>query len=164
MKTFLGLVLMLFLATFPCVSSAKSVRETTYRYDQIWSTVVRFLRVDSGFSVMEQDKGTGYVLFEYVDAGRSLNGSMELIPQVRNGAEAVVMGIRIQGMPTYVENVLMDKLVRKLRDEYGEPPVGKRVQDAPSQINTEEKAAQSISEEDSDEENAKDTIENDEHE
>jgi hypothetical protein len=113
---------------FSVLCAARTVRETNYRYDQIWSTAVRFLRVDSGFAIIEQDKGTGYVLFEYRDSGRALNGSMELIPQERDGFELITMGIRIQNMPSYVENILMDKLVRKLKDEYGEPPAARRIE------------------------------------
>ena len=122
MKKTYTILSVLFISTLSIAASARTVRETTYRYDQIWSTTVRFLRVDSGFAVIEQDKGTGYVMFEYLDGGRSLHGAVELIPLEKNGAESVQLGLRIQDMPTYVENVLMDKLVRKLRDEYGEPP------------------------------------------
>ena len=115
------------------VCGARTTRETTYSYERIWSTAVRFLRVDNGYKVTEMDKETGYVLFEYPEAGRVLNGSMELIPLEQDGAEIVTLGLRIQDMPTYVENVLMDKLVRKLRDEYGTaPPRRRKVTTGPS--------------------------------
>jgi hypothetical protein len=117
-----GLVIgALLLASIVC--EARTTRQTTYRYQQLWSSAVRFLRVDNGFAIKEQDKETGYLLFEYPDAGRSLVGSMELIPTVTNNKKYINVNIRIQDMPTYVEVVLADKLVRKLRAEYGDPPM-----------------------------------------
>ena len=101
---------------------ARTTREITYRYQQIWNTAVRFLRVDNGFEIKEQDKETGYLLFAYPDAGRSLTGSVEIIPRVRGNEQYIDVALRIQDMPSYVEVVLIDKLVRKLRNEYGEPP------------------------------------------
>ena len=108
------------------VCGARTTRETTYSYERIWSAAVRFLRVDNGYKIIEMDKETGYVMFEYPDGGRILNGSVELVNQDRSGTEVIQLGLRIQDMPTYVETVLMDKLVRKLRDEYGEAPVPRR--------------------------------------
>lgn len=110
--------------------AARTTRETTYRYQQIWSSAVRFLRVDNGFEIKEQDKETGYVLFAYPNAGRSLTGSVELIPMVRRGSKYISVALRIQDMPSYVEVVLIDKLVRKLRNEYGEPPLAEKVKPA----------------------------------
>ncbi len=103
-------------------AQARITRETTYRYDQIWSTAVRFLRVDKGYKVVEQDKTTGYMLFEYQYSGRTLMASMELFETVKSGLQYVTMGVRIQDMPRYVETVVLDGLERKLRDEYGRPP------------------------------------------
>lgn len=113
----LGLVLM-----FSFSLEAKTKRETTYRYNQIWRTAIRFLRVDNGFSVVEKDPKAGYVLFDYREAGRTYRASLELVPTVRGGKKYVTTGLRIEAMPTYVEVVLVDKLMRKLRSEYGEPP------------------------------------------
>ncbi len=124
----------------------KTARDSAYRYDQIWSTSVRFLRVDSGFQIIEQDKGTGYVMFEYQDAGRVLTGSLELIPKERGGSEFVTVSLHIQDMPSYVEVMLIDKLVRKLRNEYGEPRVLKTAFEAEAQIKKTTKAAETDNE------------------
>lgn len=143
--------------SFSLPSRANTSRETTYRYNQLWSAAVRFLRVDNGFSVTEQDKETGYILFEYKEAGRTCIGAMELFPKEQNGTEIIALKLSIQDMPTYVETVLMDKLVRKLRDEYGVPP-------APRRIRNEQKKNDSKSktdEEDASRENTDDKIDND---
>lgn len=113
----MGLVLL-----FAFSSEAKTTRETTYRYNQLWRTAIRFLRVDNGFSVVEKDPKAGYVLFDYRESGRTYRASLELVPTVRAGKKYVTTGLRIEDMPSYVEVVLVDKLMRKLRSEYGEPP------------------------------------------
>ena len=115
------------------ICNGHTVRESTYPYERIWSTAVRFLRVDSGYTLVEQDKETGYVLFEYQDAGRTLNGALEIYPVTKNGITTVSVGLRIQQMPSYVESLLMDKLVRKLRDEYGTPSRARRTAPQPQQ-------------------------------
>jgi len=114
-------VAMLFL--IPCIGSAKSSREMRYRYDQIWNTAVRFLRVDNGYPITEKDVKSGYLIFKYTDAAATQIGSMELVETVRDTRRAVTVGLRIQNMPSYIEIMLLDKLERKLRDEYGEPPL-----------------------------------------
>ncbi len=112
------------------VSSAKKVEDLTYRYDQIWSSSVRFVRVDRGFSIVEKDKASGYLLFEYKDAGRNLFGSLEFVPVVVQGKKLVKVSLRIQGMPTYVEKVMLDGLLKKLKQEFGGPPPAQRVVEA----------------------------------
>ena len=110
-------------------AEARTTRETTYRYGQLWNTAIRFLRVDNGFKIEEHDKETGYVLFKYTHAGQAMSAAMEIVPTERNGKSYITMGLRIQDMPSYVEIMLLDKLVRKLRNEYGEPPLPKVVEE-----------------------------------
>jgi hypothetical protein len=124
------------------VCDARTVRETTYRYQQIWSTAVRFLRVDNGFEIQEQDKETGYVLFSYPDVGRSLMGSVELVSMIRSNKKYITVALRIQDMPSYVEIMLIDKLVRKLKDEYGEPPAPQVVQKKSEKAPADEKPSE----------------------
>jgi hypothetical protein len=142
MKRIVCVASALWILSFASTGEARTVREAAYRYDQIWSAAVRFLRVDSGFLVLEQDKETGYVLFEYKDATRTVNGSFELVPGERDGATFVTVGMRIQNMPSYVEVMLVDKFMRKLRDELGEPPPQRRVEAAPKKEKNRDEAEQ----------------------
>ncbi len=121
-----------FIFLLPYGAEARSSRQLTYRYNQIWNTTVRFLRIDKHFPIIEQDKKSGYVLFEYRDASTPCPGSLELIPIVKNGKMYIRADLRIQSQPTYVEVVLIKKLLRKLKDEYGEPPLAKVVKSAKS--------------------------------
>ncbi len=108
--------------SFSLVVQARSHRELTYHYSKIWSTMVRFLRVDNRFTISEKDKKAGYVLFEYRESGPALPASVELISTVRDGKRYIRASLRISSMPSYVEVVLLDKFLRKLRRDYGDPP------------------------------------------
>lgn len=119
MRIHVFLILML----IPVFTAARSTRETSYRYDQIWNTAVRFIRVDSGFKITEKDKDSGYLMFDYTDGNTTQIGALELVETQRYQRAKVSIGLRIQNMPSYVEILLLDKLERKLRDEYGDPPI-----------------------------------------
>jgi len=101
---------------------AASEREITYRYQQVWSTLIRFLRVDQSCPISEKDKKSGYILFKYNTHGRALSASVEVIPIQKNHKHYLRLSLRIAEMPTYVESMLVDKLLRKLKTEYGPPP------------------------------------------
>lgn len=107
-------------AAAPC--RASSEREVTYRYQQVWSSLIRFLRVDQNFPISEKDKKSGYILFNYKTRGRNLSGSVELIPIQKDQRHYLRLSLRIAEMPTYVESMLVEKLLKKLKSEYGPPP------------------------------------------
>ena len=114
---------------------AKTDRDLTYRSSLIWRSAVRFLRVDQNFKVLEKDKEAGYLLFEYTDAGKTYSASMEMVPMVKNKKRYVRASIRIDAMPSYVETVLIDRFLRKLKEEYGvQPPARMVVEATPESI------------------------------
>jgi hypothetical protein len=106
----------------PAVSAARTDRELTYRENEIWHSAIRFLRVDSGFKILEKDKDAGYVLFEYKDGAAKCTASFEMVRAARGNKSFVRARIQIENQPRYVESVLIDRFIRKLKDEYGEPP------------------------------------------
>jgi hypothetical protein len=127
-------VIVALIGTAVCgIAEARSERRLTYRASQVWSSAVRFLRVDLGYKIVEKDKETGYLLFEYRDSGRAHQAALELIPAVHEGYRIVRARVRIEGMPSYVEAVLLDKFLRKLKAEYGEPPPAEKIVDKAKQ-------------------------------
>jgi hypothetical protein len=63
------------------------------------------------------------LLFDYKSpesGNKAVPGSMEFIRSKDSGAVRVV--VQIPQMPGYHEQVLVDQLARKLRNEYGDPP------------------------------------------
>jgi hypothetical protein len=105
-------------------STVHARREATfnYPYSRVWTTAIRLLRVDFESQITEKDKDDGYFLFEFPDRGKSYAGSVELIATHKDDVESVRVVLTIQALPTYVESMLMDKLARKLVQEFGAPP------------------------------------------
>src|SRR3954447_14894399 len=103
-------------------ASAKSAYDSAYGFDRTWNAGLRLVRVDLGLKVTEKDDTNGYLLFDYKspESGQKpVPGSMEFI-KGKDGAVRVV--VQIAAMPGYHEQVLVDSLSRKLRNEYGDPP------------------------------------------
>ncbi|MBN2716382.1 MAG: hypothetical protein JXX14_11045 [Deltaproteobacteria bacterium] len=109
------------------VTSASISKELTWSESTVWRCAVRFIRVDNGFQILEKDKETGYLLFEFKDAGRTTNGSLEILRVVKNDREYVRIQMNLHGQPKYVESLLFNKLERKLKNEYGVAPTAKSV-------------------------------------
>ncbi|MEM7434026.1 MAG: hypothetical protein AAF436_02670 [Myxococcota bacterium] len=105
---------------WPAVGQAKKSDDYLHRYEQVWRAAVRLIRVDQGYPIRDRDEGIGYLLFDYKDDGRSYPGSIELIRIKDRGRDAVRVAIQIPAMPSYIERMLLDKLEKKLVDEYGE--------------------------------------------
>jgi hypothetical protein len=104
-------------------AQAKSAYESSYGFDRTWNAGLRLVRVDMSMKVTEKDETNGYLLFDYKSPesqGKPVPGSMEFIKSRDNGAVRVV--VQIPQMPGYHEQVLVDSLARKLRNEYGDPP------------------------------------------
>ena len=103
-------------------ASAKSAYDSGYGFDRTWNAGLRLVRVDLGLKVTEKDDANGYLLFDYrsPESGQKpVPGSMEFI-KGKDGQVRVV--VQIAAMPGYHEQVLVDALSRKLRNEYGDPP------------------------------------------
>lgn len=112
-------------------ASAKSNYESAYGFDRTWNAGLRLVRVDLGLKVTEKDDTNGYLLFDYKspESGQKpVPGSMEFI-KGKDGTVRVV--VQIAQMPGYHEQVLVDSLQRKLRNEYGDPPRKPPVPSAP---------------------------------
>jgi hypothetical protein len=56
-----------------------------------------------------------------MDHGRRFAGSIELVKRERDEMPVITAIIQVQGMPSYVEQMMLDKLARKLKDEVGDP-------------------------------------------
>lgn len=105
--------------------TAFAKRESTlrYPYSLVWTTAVRMIRVDYESPITEKDKDEGYFLFSFLHQGKEHPGSFEVIEDSENGARVV---IQIPAMPSYVEQMLIDKLERKLSQDHGSPRENKK--------------------------------------
>lgn len=102
-------------------ASARVEGESLYTLAQTYSGALRYLRVDLGYEVTEKDPDAAYLLFRYSDAARAkrvTNGSIELVET----DDRIRIFVHIPSMPGYYETMLRDGLLKKLKNEYGEPP------------------------------------------
>ncbi len=98
---------------------ARVEARTGYTKAQTYTGALRYLRVDLGYEVTEKDADAAYVLFRFEASGKRelVNGSVEIV----EAGDEVKLLVQIAELPVYYETVLRDGLLRKLRDEYGEP-------------------------------------------
>lgn len=106
---------------------AQARREQAYAYpfSRVWTAAVRMLRVDFASPITEKDRDSGYFLFDYPDAGKQHPGSVEVVRVLDNGIETVRVVVQVAAMPSYVEQMMLDRLTRKLNQEFGAPQVPK---------------------------------------
>jgi hypothetical protein len=102
-------------------ASARRQTEYQYPFERVWNAALRLVRVDMHLPVTDRDMDAGYLLFDYVDHGRRFPGSFELVKREKNQRPYVTAVVQVGGMPSYIEQMLLDKLERKLKDELGEP-------------------------------------------
>jgi hypothetical protein len=87
----------------------------------VWTAALRMLRVDFNSPITEKDPESGYFLFEYPDAGKTYAGSAEVVRVTDGGNEAARVVFQMPGLPSYYEQMLLDRLTRKLEQDYGSP-------------------------------------------
>lgn len=130
------------LLLLPVAAEARKQSQFVYGYDQVWNAALRMVRVDLRLPVTDRDPEAGYLLFDYLDHGKRYAGSIEFVRGERDRRPATNAVVQVQGMPAYVEQMLIDRLGRKLREEYGEPlePLEPPAQKPPASKPSEEPA------------------------
>jgi hypothetical protein len=88
---------------------------------QVFPIAVRFLRIDVGVKIVEKDADDGYVLFDLDEDKRTFRGALELVKTHEGGRDSVRLVLRIDDRPDYEEQMLLDRLDVKLREELGAP-------------------------------------------
>jgi hypothetical protein len=88
---------------------------------RVWTAAVRLVRVDLECPIGEKDRDDGYFFFEYSDRGKTFPGSVELVSLQDSGGDHVRVVVQVPAMPAYVEAMILDRLGRKLEQEFGPP-------------------------------------------
>jgi hypothetical protein len=116
----------------PRIVYARREGTFAYPYSRVWTAAVRLMRVDYACDITEKDKDDGYFLFEYPDRGKLYSGSVELIADKdKDDGGSVRVVLTIPTLPSYVESMMMERLGRKLEQEFGPPKEIKRPVEAP---------------------------------
>jgi hypothetical protein len=127
MQKHIGVILLIsLLGSAPCV--ARVEHTLSYTKTQSFNTALRFLRVDSGYTITEKDSESGYLMFEYPSEGSSktTSGSVEIIER----ESSVALIVQLPQMPHHHERMLAAGLMKKLQDDYGAPPRAKAKPDS----------------------------------
>lgn len=110
------------IATLCCGHAhAKAEGSSLYTLGQTYGAALRLLRVDLGMEVVEKDPDASYLLFKYrllEDPKRIVDGAIELVELT----DRIKIIVKIPQVSESQERLLRDRLVKKLRDDYGEPP------------------------------------------
>jgi len=106
----------------PSTAEARSVGTVQYPIADVWPSAVRFLRIDRNCVIREKDEAAGYILFDYPDGQKLHKGSLELIRASENdGREITRVVASFPDLPRHYEQLFIDKLAAKLREDYGSP-------------------------------------------
>jgi hypothetical protein len=101
-------------------ADAKTNFDSPYTLAQTFNAALRLVRVDLGLAVTEKDPGVAYVLFDY----KSTESGSRVVPgsiQMLDTGKTVKVVVQLGQMPRYHEQVIVDALAKKLREEYGDP-------------------------------------------
>jgi hypothetical protein len=121
MRTVRRLVALALVLASAAPAWAKSEKSEPWDAAQVFPIAVRFLRIDAGVKIVEKDADAGYVLFDLDEDKHTFRGALELVKTHDGGRESVRVVLRIDDRPDYEEQMLLDKLDVKLRDELGVP-------------------------------------------
>ncbi|MCK9523957.1 MAG: hypothetical protein M0R76_13095 [Proteobacteria bacterium] len=122
-----SLALLLAAGAFATPSHAAVSRNLTYGESLIWRCAVRLIRVDLGYQLIERDMESGYLLFEYKESDRLMTGAIEVLSVETEGRRYVRVQVKLNHQPSYVESVLINKLEKKLKNDFGPPPEAERI-------------------------------------
>jgi hypothetical protein len=100
---------------------ARSEKTEPFEPAEVFPVAVRFLRIDAGVKIVEKDADDGYVLFDLQEDKHTFRGALELVKAEVDGRVSVRLVLRIDDRPEYEEQMLLDKLDVKLRQELGHP-------------------------------------------
>jgi hypothetical protein len=88
----------------------------------VWPSAVRFLRIDRNCAIREKDETAGYILFDYPEGQKLHKGSLELVrASDADGRDITRVVATLPDLPHYLEQLLLDKLAAKLREDHGSP-------------------------------------------
>jgi hypothetical protein len=101
---------------------ARAGDDLPYPLAQAYSTAVRFVRVDRGCKIVDQDPRAAYINFECAgDDSTTHHGALELYGKKVQGRDGVRTQVTLADDPHYDELRFLELYERKLRAERGIP-------------------------------------------
>ncbi len=98
-------------------------RVLPYPFDVVWPTAIRYLRVDRGYSIVDRDPESGYLLFEFpVGRDGKGSGSLEAFHATDDaGRPSVNLQVSTENGPSYLPTTIVDGIAQKVKAERGQP-------------------------------------------
>jgi len=108
-------------------AAAESKKTVKYPYDWVFKSAIRLLKVDLKCKIEEEDREGGYILFWYEHNKVKSYASMELADSSGDDEGwRVVVRVVMDKLPGWVEEDVINQLVKKIKDTYGTPPAYKK--------------------------------------
>jgi hypothetical protein len=100
----------------------KAQSELAYRVEEVFSTALRFVRVDRGCKITDKDPDAAFVMFECrVDETHVSRGAVEIFHSQTRGKDGVRLSVSLPDEGHGPELRMVELIERKLRDERGTP-------------------------------------------
>jgi hypothetical protein len=131
----LGVLVALAIVFSSPTADARSAFDSGYGFERTYNAALRMVHIDMGLKITEKDDKTGFLVFDYKspDTGNKISsGTIEFIRPPHEGDGPVQVVVQLPQMPRAHEQVLVDTLVRKMHQEYGDPPPRPKAQPAPA--------------------------------
>ena len=109
-------------ALFSGPAQARATSDVAYSLGDVYSTTLRFVRLDKGCKIVDKDPDAAFVAFECKEDERVKRGSIEMFRSSIGGRDGVRLQVTLGDDPHYVELRWLELVERKLRDERGTPP------------------------------------------
>ena len=99
--------------------------DSPYTYKQTFGSALRLVKVDLDMRITETNAEWGYFLFVYQSRESGKRNNRGAFSFVEQDDGTVRVSLQMPQMPSYHEQLIVDKLKRKLHDEHGAPPARK---------------------------------------
>jgi hypothetical protein len=98
-------------------------RVVPYPFDVVWPTAIRYLRVDRGYSIVDRDPESGYLLFEFpVGREGKGSGSLEAFHATDDaGRPSVNLQVSTDAGASHLPSTIVDGIAQKVKAERGQP-------------------------------------------
>lgn len=91
----------------------------SYPEDETWRATIRVLRIDLNCTIKERDKEGGFILFTFTYNGTTSNGTIEVFKVKTERSYYTKVKITLSSHPGYIESYIMNKLIERLKSDYG---------------------------------------------
>src|SRR5262249_23339536 len=98
-----------------------------YPFTSVWPAAIRFIKLDRGWKLTEQDREAGYLCFVAIEDKKPHAATLELVRvSDPEGRDAVRLQLSTADLAGVQELPILEGLARKLKEELGPAPPGKR--------------------------------------